>query len=55
MLVGNVTSVVLPNVQIDDYVFGVAAVDAAGHESLIAAYVSPPRANTPIKEIGGRP
>src|SRR5919201_587468 len=36
MLVGNVTNVVLPNTQIDDYVFGVAAVDAAGHESFIS-------------------
>jgi hypothetical protein len=47
--VGNVTSVVLPNMQIDDYVFGVAAIDAGGHESFVTAYVSPPRANTPIK------
>lgn len=54
MLVGNVTNVVLPNMQIDDYVFGVAAVDAAGHESVVSAYVSPPRANTPITESGGR-
>lgn len=46
--VGNVTSVVLPNVQIDDYVFGVAAIDAGGHESFVTAYVSPPRASTPI-------
>ena len=50
-LVGNVTNMIFPNMQIDDYVFGVAAVDAAGHESFVAAYVSPPRANTPIKEI----
>ena len=49
MLVGNVTNVVLPNTQIDDYVFGVAAVDAAGHESFISAYVAPPRANTPVR------
>jgi hypothetical protein len=41
--VGNVTEYVMPNVSIDDYVFGVAAVDAAGHESLVAAYVNPPR------------
>src|SRR5262249_8353885 len=54
MLVGNVTNVVLPNLQIDDYVFGVAAVDAAGHESFVAAYVSPPRANAPIKTVGGQ-
>jgi hypothetical protein len=52
MLVGNVTNVVLPNMQIDDYVFGVAAVDANGHESFVSAYMSPPRANTPIKTIG---
>ena len=46
--VGNVTSVILPNMQIDDYIFGVAAVDAGGHESFVTAYVSPPRASTPI-------
>src|SRR5437867_4571241 len=48
LLVGNVTNVVLPNMQIDDYVFGVAALDAAGHESFVSAYVSPPRASTPV-------
>jgi hypothetical protein len=48
LLVGNSTNVVLPNMQIDDYVFGVAAVDASGHESFVTSYVSPPRANTPI-------
>ena len=51
VLVGNVTSLVLPNMQIDDFVFGVAAVDAGGHESFVSAYVSPPRANTPIKTV----
>jgi hypothetical protein len=54
MLVGNVTNVVLPNMQIDDYVFGVAAVDAAGHESMVSAYVTPPRANTPIQTAPGK-
>jgi peptidase M28-like protein len=48
LLVGNVTNVVLPNIQIDDHVFGVAALDAAGHESFVSAYVSPPRASTPV-------
>jgi hypothetical protein len=43
LTVGNVTEFTLPNVSIDDYVFGVAAVDAEGHESVIAAYVTPPR------------
>jgi peptidase M28-like protein len=52
MLVGNVTNVVLPNMQIDDYVFGVAAVDGAGHESFVSAYVTPPRASTPIRTVG---
>jgi hypothetical protein len=44
MTVGNVTEYVLPNMSIDDYVFGIAALDAAGHESVIAAYVTPRRA-----------
>jgi hypothetical protein len=52
LLVGNLTSVVLPNIQIDDYVFGVAAIDASGHESFVTAYVTPPRASTPIRTSG---
>jgi hypothetical protein len=51
VLVANVTNLVLPNMQIDDYVFGVAAIDAAGHESTVSAYVTPPRASTPIKTV----
>jgi hypothetical protein len=51
LLVGNVTNVVLPNMQIDDFVFGVAAVDAAGHESFVSTYVSPARANIAIKTV----
>src|SRR5262249_46756755 len=43
MTIGNVTDYVFPNVSIDDYVFGVAAVDAGGHESVISAYVVPAR------------
>ena len=42
--VGDVTQFVLPNVQIDDFVFGVAAIGPGGEESLVRAYVSPPRA-----------
>ena len=53
LLVGNVTNAILPNMQIDDFVFGVAAVDAGGHESFVSAYVSPPRANTPIRTVSG--
>jgi hypothetical protein len=55
LLVGNTTTIVLPNMQIDDYVFGVASVDAGGHESVVTAYVTPPRADTPVKETGARP
>jgi len=43
MYVGNVTEYVLPHANIDDFVFGVAAVGPAGHESTISAYVNPPR------------
>jgi len=43
MTIGNVTEYTIPNVSIDDYVFGVAAIDAAGHESVISAYIVPPR------------
>jgi len=49
LLVGDVTNVVLPNMQIDDYIFGVAAVDTQGHESFVTAYVAPARANTAIR------
>jgi hypothetical protein len=41
MLVGNVTETTLPNTLIDDLVFGVAAVDAGGHESLVSPYIAP--------------
>ena len=51
LVVGNVTQAILPNMQIDDYVFGVAAVDAQGHESLVSPYVSTPRPATPVKTV----
>jgi hypothetical protein len=43
LYVGNVTEFVLPHANIDDWVFGVAAVDAAGHESTISVYIAAPR------------
>ncbi len=52
--VGPVSEIVLPNVSIDDYVFGVAAVGPGGHESLVAAYVNPPRGEVEVKTVGGR-
>jgi hypothetical protein len=42
-LVGNTTHIVLHNVSIDDFVFGVAAVGSDGHQSLISAYVTSDR------------
>ena len=49
--VGAVTEVALPGVSIDDHVFGVAAVGPGGHESVVAAYVNPPR---PEQRIASR-
>jgi hypothetical protein len=43
LAVGNVTEYIFPHANIDDWVFGVAAVDAAGHESSVSVYVAPPR------------
>jgi len=48
--VGDVTEATLPDLSIDDHVFGVAAVDASGHESLVSAYVRPPRPRSDIQE-----
>ncbi len=48
VVVGNVTSFVMPNVSIDDYVFGVSAIGPGGHESVVSAYVNPPRAEQAI-------
>ena len=47
--VGNVTELVLPDVSIDDYVFGVAAIGPGGHESVVSAYVNPPRPEVQIR------
>jgi hypothetical protein len=41
-VVGNVTEWVLPNANIDDFVYGVSAIGAGGHESPVTAYVPPP-------------
>jgi hypothetical protein len=46
---GTATQVVLADVSIDDFVFGVAAVGADGSESLVSAYVNPPRAEAVVK------
>lgn len=49
--IGDVTSFVLPNLSIDDYVFGVAAIGADGQESLVSAYVSPNRVTPDVKVV----
>jgi hypothetical protein len=49
--VGDVTGLVLRDVSVDDVIFGVAAYDASGHESLVSGYVNPPR---PVVEIKTR-
>jgi len=49
--IGDATEFVLPNVSIDDFVFGVAAVGADGHESLTSAYVSPVRRSADVKVV----
>ncbi|NNL29922.1 MAG: hypothetical protein HKO77_02815 [Gemmatimonadetes bacterium] len=50
--VGDVTELILPDLSIDDYIFGVAAVGPEGHESMVTAYVRPPRARSDIREVG---
>ena len=49
--VGDVTELVMPSVSVDDFVFGVAAVDAEGHESLVSAYVNPDRPDAPVQTL----
>ena len=53
LYVGDVNEAVLPDMSIDDYVYGVAAVDAQGHESVVTPFVRAPRGGTEIKEVGG--
>jgi hypothetical protein len=51
LTIGNVTLYTLPNVSIDDYVFGVSAIGPDGHESLISAYVAAVRKVPEIKLV----
>ncbi len=48
-LIPRATEIVLPDTLIDDYVFGVASVDADGHESVVAPYVAPARPPITVK------
>jgi Zn-dependent M28 family amino/carboxypeptidase len=49
--VGDVTEYVLRSVSIDDFVFGVTAVDADGHESIVSAYTNPNRPDAPVQTL----
>jgi hypothetical protein len=49
VFVGNVTEFTLPEVSIDDLIFGVKAVDKDGNESLVSPYVQGPRAKRKIE------
>jgi hypothetical protein len=49
--VKNGTHLLLPNVSIDQYVFGVKAVDKEGSESLVAHYVAAPRIERSVDVI----
>jgi hypothetical protein len=53
--VGNVNEYVMPDVSIDEYVFGVAAVDKNGNESLVTPYVQTPHQPRPIATYSGLP
>jgi len=48
---GDVTEYVFDDISIDDYTFGIAAVGPGGEESLVSAYVRPPRADAPVEVI----
>jgi peptidase M28-like protein len=55
MLVGNVAEYTFPDTLIDDLVFGVAAVDAAGHESVVSPYIAPRRDTEDVKTVAPPP
>jgi hypothetical protein len=48
IFVGNSTEYTMPGVSIDEYIFGVKAVDKDGNESLVTPYVQVPRPKRPI-------
>ena len=53
--VGNVHEYTLPNVSIDDVVFGVRAVNRSGNESLVAPWTITPHPNEKIETYGETP
>jgi len=51
IFVGNVTEYLMHDVSIDDYVFGVKAIDKDGNESLVSPYVAVPRARRAVQLV----
>jgi hypothetical protein len=49
--VGKVTQYLIKDVSIDDLKFGVKAIGVDGSESVVAAYLYPPRAKTEIETV----
>jgi Zn-dependent M28 family amino/carboxypeptidase len=49
VFVGNMTEYTLPDVSIDDLIFGVKAIDKDGNESLVSPYVQAPRTKRKIE------
>ncbi len=49
IFVGNVTEYTMPEVSIDELVFGIKAIDKEGNESLVSPYVQPARAKRTIQ------
>ncbi len=49
IFVGNVSEYSMPEVSIDEVVFGVKAIDKEGNESLVSPYVAAPRAKRKIE------
>jgi hypothetical protein len=50
-LIGDATEITLPGMNIDDFVFGVSAVGALGHESLVSAYVQTRTRRPEVKRL----
>jgi len=51
VFVGNVTEYALPDMSIDDVVFGVKAIDKDGNESLVSPYVQSPRQKRKVEVV----
>jgi len=52
VVVGDVTEHLLPDMSIDDYLYGVAAIGPHGHESMVSPYVRPDREFVEIRTVG---